>query len=146
MSENLENIAQEKYARNTGQAGELIAGDPSHTKVNEILRKLSGQENDLRKLKEDIQTQADNLRKHAGRIDRNDSLVFFGFIILLVMVAGMIIDAWRFKGATHLDLIHEVNSQEADTKNFNDKLDILIKALPVNEQQRNQQKPVFLSP
>ena len=50
------------------------------------------------------------------RLEKNNDLVFFGFIVIIVMVAGMLLDNWRETQATYLHLLEKVNALEISDK------------------------------
>lgn len=59
------------------------------------------------------------------QIRRMESLVWLGFVIVIIMVAGMLSDIWRSRETTYESLKDEVNIQNA-------KLDIMFYMLQSN--------------
>lgn len=71
---------------------------------------------DLRALLSNAKKTSQRLEIDLNRNDRmlkaNQDLIFYGFIILLVMVAGMVVDVTRGKEAMYTTLMEKIDSME----------------------------------
>jgi len=87
----------------------------------------------ITKLKADVRGIVETVKEQKG-------LLFFGFIVVVIMVAAIVLDAWYFKIQNLIILTDRVNQQSDEIGNISTKLDSLTQALLKNESEKNQEK------
>ncbi len=59
-----------------------------------------------------------------GQIDKLNNFMYAVVLILLVMVAGMLIDVWNNKSGSLENFANQINQQNLELQRLNDKLEI----------------------
>lgn len=101
-----------------------------------LFEELGIQQNKVQRAQIELDAQRTELREHK-------SIIYLGFVIIIVMVSSMIIDAFRFRQGIGVDVFNQITSQKEQTNilserinqrneeigNLGSKLDIIIEEL-----------------
>jgi|SRR3989344_3335099 len=113
----------------------LTPGDTGlSSKYAEIADRLGKQEEEVTRQREDVNRQSKEIEQHKG-------IIIFGFIVLLVMVAQMLVDVWALKVNTYGNLVNQVNLQNTQLEKLNLKVDNISSQL-IESSNENQQQVV----
>jgi len=81
-----------------------------------------GNEQALVALAESVELALSSIKRHENNIYWTQQLTYFGFMVLIVMVATLLIDAWNNKGESVGALSRQMNEQTILLKNMDNLL------------------------